>query len=61
MTDLKRLRVPDVIAKVGWKRPTIYKKIKTGEFPPPHKDGRTSYWMEHEINQWIANSLVKNP
>lgn len=54
MNNLKRLRLPEVAEKVGWKRPTIYKKIKAGEFPAPRKDGKMSYWLEHEINDWIA-------
>lgn len=53
--ELKRLRLPQVKEKTGWQRATIYKKIKNGEFPPPKKDGRTSYWFEHEINDWIAS------
>ncbi len=53
--NLKRLRLPQVIEKTGWKRPTIYKKIAQGTFPKQRKDGRTSYWFEHEINDWIAS------
>lgn len=53
MTELKRLRLPQVIEKTGLKRPTIYKKIKDGVFPKQRKDGRISYWFEHEIDQYI--------
>lgn len=55
MSELKRLRLPQVIEKTGWKRPTIYKKIKDGEFPKPKKDGRISYWLSSEIDEWIIN------
>lgn len=50
---MKRLRMPEVIEKTGWKKPTIYKYIKLGQFPEPMKDGRISYWFENEIDDWI--------
>ncbi|AKI27017.1 hypothetical protein [Moraxella phage Mcat2] len=53
MSSLKRLRLPQVIEKTGWQRATIYKKIKEGEFIPPKKDGRISYWLEQDIDNWI--------
>lgn len=33
MNELKRLRLPQVIEKTGWKKTDIYDKIKKGEFP----------------------------
>lgn len=55
MSELKRLRLPQITEKTGWKRSTIYKKIKSGEFPKPKKDGRISYWLSTEIDEWIVN------
>lgn len=55
MNEIKRLRMPQIIEKTGWKRPTIYKKIKHGEFPKPKKDGRTSYWLATDIDEWIIS------
>lgn len=57
MSELKRLRLPQVIEKTGWQRPTIYKKIKNGEFPEPKKDGRTSYWLSTDIDKWIVSRV----
>lgn len=58
MNELKRLRLPQIVEKTGWKRSTIYKKIKDGEFPEPKKDGRTSYWLSSEIDDWINNRVA---
>ncbi len=55
MNDIKRLRLPHVIEKTGWRRSTIYKKIKDGEFPKPKKDGVISYWLSTDIDRWIID------
>lgn len=54
MNELKRLRLPQVIEKTGWKKTDIYDKIKKGEFPKQKKDGRTTYWLSTDIDDWIA-------
>jgi predicted DNA-binding transcriptional regulator AlpA len=43
-----------VIGKVGMAAPTIYELIRKGEFPMPVKRGRSSLWIESEIDAWIA-------
>ena len=43
-----------VIGKVGMASPTIYELIRKGEFPQPVKRGRSSLWVESEIDAWIA-------
>lgn len=48
------LRLPAVIQRVGYKKPTIYAKIKDGTFPKPVKLGeRAVAWQESEIEVWI--------
>lgn len=48
----KAMRLPAVLDATGWKRPTIYKKIAAGKFPPGKKldpDGRAVVWYEDEV------------
>lgn len=43
-----------VSGKVGMAAPTIYELVRKGEFPAPVKRGRSSLWIESEIDAWIA-------
>ena len=53
MTDFL-LRLPDVIARVGLSRSTIYRATANGGFPRPLKlTAQTVAWRESEINAWI--------
>jgi len=52
------LRIEQVEAKSGYKRPTIYKKIKAGEFPKQIPLGaRAVGWIESEIDEWISQRI----
>lgn len=53
----RRLRLPEVIHISGYKKTKIYNQIKKGEFPRPYKDGTLSYWLESELNQWVADGI----
>lgn len=44
------LRLQQLIAKTGLKKPTIYAYIKKGILPKPIKFGRVSVWIEAEVN-----------
>lgn len=33
---------------------TLYKKIKTGEFPSPLKDGKMSRWTKEDLEGYIS-------
>ena len=54
-SELKALRLKQVLARTGLSRSSIYAKAKAGEFPTPFKlgGGRSSAWLEHEIDQWL--------
>ncbi len=59
MTDLHSpkcvLRLPEVIARVGLCRASIYKMMTCGSFPRPIAIGiRARGWLESEIDTWIA-------
>ena len=54
------LRLPAVVARVGWGRSTIYAKVKTGEFPPPIALGaRARAWISTEVDAWIARRILE--
>jgi len=48
------LRLPDVMAKTGMARSTIYAAIDSGDFPKAVKLGeRAVAWDSDEIEQWM--------
>lgn len=55
------LRLPKVEAATGYKRSTIYKKIKDGTFPPPIALGaRARAWVESEVMDWIQSRIEQS-
>jgi prophage regulatory protein len=53
MTD-RILRRPEVEARIGLSRSTIYESIAQGEFPKPIKIGRRAVgWPESVIAAWL--------
>ncbi len=53
--DNRILRLPEVIARVGLKRASIYAYIAHGSFPQQVSLGeRAVGWLEKEIDAWIA-------
>lgn len=49
------LRLPDVKARVGLSRSTIYLRITQGNFPKPVPlGGRAVGWVESEIEEWLT-------
>jgi prophage regulatory protein len=51
------LRRPGVQDKVGLKHSAIYALIKRDQFPTPIKIGRSSFWVESEIDSWIEQRI----
>lgn len=48
------LRLPQVVARVGLSRASIYKYITEGAFPRPIPIGlRARGWLEEDITAWI--------
>jgi prophage regulatory protein len=48
------MRFPEVVKTVGYKRPTLYKKIADGSFPPPFNLGaRAVGWRRSTIEKWL--------
>ena len=55
------LRLPEVKARTGRSRSSIYADIKAGRFVPPIIIGRRSVgWLAHEIDQWIAARIAES-
>ncbi|HUY68957.1 MAG TPA: AlpA family transcriptional regulator [Alphaproteobacteria bacterium] len=56
---MRILRLPDVIARVGLRRASIYLHIGKGTFPKPISLGpRAVGWLEHEIDAWITARIT---
>ena len=51
----KMLSLGDVIDKVRLSRGAIYGRISEKRFPKPIKIGRSSRWLQSELDQWIAD------
>ena len=53
------LRLPEVLARTGYKRSTIYDLQSKGLFPHAIKLGvKAVGWPEHEITQWIEQRIA---
>ncbi|MFD0738295.1 helix-turn-helix transcriptional regulator [Lysobacter koreensis] len=52
----RRLRLRQVVDRVGLHKTAIYARIAAGKFPVPVKDGSASFWLESEIEAYIAAS-----
>ena len=59
MSAERFLRLPAVQEKTGLKRDTIYRKVKSGEFPKPIRiAARASAWLESEVDQFISDRIA---
>jgi prophage regulatory protein len=54
------IRLPQVQDLVGLRRSTIYNRIQNGEFPRPIKLGRTSGWVQAEIETWLSTQIEQS-
>ena len=54
----KILRLPDVLARTGLSRSTIYLRLAEGNFPPPVSLGvRSIGFVESEVDDWISGCI----
>lgn len=51
---MRNIRLPELRNKTGLSRPTIYRLIQQGKFPPPGKAGCSSVWLEEDIDTWVS-------
>jgi prophage regulatory protein len=54
------LRVQQVEAATGFRRSWIYEMVRRGQFPPPVKLGRSSAWIEAEVEAYIDAQIRAN-
>jgi prophage regulatory protein len=53
--SLRILRMPEVLAKIGLCKASIYSRIAKGTFPKPISlGGRSVGWLESTLDQWIS-------
>lgn len=54
------IRMPELLARLGICRKTVYNLLKTGELPRPLMIGSKAIaWRESQIDDWIANLQEK--
>ena len=52
------LRLPEVMARTGLSRSTIYVRLDQGRFPRPVSLGsRAVGWVEAEVEEWIRERI----
>ena len=55
------LRLPEVMARTGLSRSTIYVRLDQGRFPRPVSlGGRAVGWIEAEVDEWIRDRIEKS-
>ena len=55
------LRLPEVMARTGLSRSTIYVRLEQGRFPRPVSlGGRAVGWIDSEIDEWMSNRVAKS-
>ncbi|UJJ56836.1 MULTISPECIES: helix-turn-helix transcriptional regulator [Rhodanobacter] len=53
------LRLRDVLYRTGMSRSRVYAHMAEGQFPRLVKLGRSSAWLESEIEAWIAAKIAQ--
>lgn len=57
----RMLRTKEVLKLTGWSRATIWRKVKSGDFPAPVVLGPNSIaWPEYSITAWQASRPTVN-
>ena len=56
---MRLIKRPEVEAKTGMSRSSIYLAISKGTFPPPVEAGPNSVaWVESEVDAWIEQRIA---
>lgn len=57
--QVRLLRLPEVLARTGLSRSTIYVRLDQGRFPRPVSLGaRAVGWIESEVDEWIRDRIA---
>jgi len=53
------LRLPEVMARVGLKRSSIYQRMSDGRFPRSRSLGpKCAVWVEAEVDDWVRSVVA---
>jgi prophage regulatory protein len=57
-TNIRFIRLREVLVICGKSRSSVYDAIKKGNFPKPVKlNGRSSAWVQSEVEQWARECI----
>ena len=57
--QVRFLRLPEVLARTGLSRSTIYVRLEQGRFPRPVSlGGRAVGWIEAEVDEWMRERIA---
>ena len=57
--QVRFLRLPEVLARTGLSRSTIYVRLDQGRFPQPVSLGaRAVGWIEAEVDEWMRERIA---
>lgn len=57
--EVRFLRLPEVLARTGLSRSTIYVRLEQGRFPRPVSLGaRAVGWIESEVDEWMRARIA---
>lgn len=58
-SEIRILRLPEVLKKTGLSRSSVYAKEAAGQFPHHIELGsRCSGWLAHEVNTWLEARIA---
>lgn len=56
----KVMYISDLAAYIGKSIPTARRWVGKGLLPPPNKsEGRTGFWLESEVEEWLNGAYRK--
>ncbi|WP_191939554.1 AlpA family transcriptional regulator [Pantoea agglomerans] len=57
-SNIRLIRMPEVLSKTGFKKSWIYQLISNNSFPKPIKMGpRAVAFVEAEVDQWVLERI----
>ena len=58
MPDEARVRQPLVEAALGWSNTTVWRRVKSKDFPAPRLDGRIASWSAGEVRTALLGKVA---
>ena len=57
-TQRRLIDLKEILSRQPYRRTSIYRKVRTGEFPAPIKIGPNRIaWLESEFEQWLEERI----